>query len=65
MTLRTIPIRLVASRKNLFMGGDRELVMFSILLAAVLVFANQDWIAAGFGILILYGALALLRKMAK
>lgn len=65
MTLRTIPIRRVASRTNLFMGGDRELVMFSILLAAVLIFATQDWIAAGVGIVIWAGALTLLRKMAK
>jgi type IV secretion system protein VirB3 len=65
MTLRTIPIRRVASRTNLFMGGDRELVMFSILLAAVLIFTSQDWVAAGVGIAIWAGALALLRRMAK
>ncbi len=29
------------------MGGDRELVMLSILLAAVLIFTSQDRIAAG------------------
>ncbi|WP_199832257.1 conjugal transfer protein TrbD, partial [Salmonella enterica] len=50
MALRTIPIRRAASRTNLFMGGDRELVMFSILLAAVLIFMSQDWIAVGIGI---------------
>ncbi|MBW5357141.1 conjugal transfer protein [Escherichia coli] len=65
MALRTIPIRRAASRTNLFMGGDRELVMFSILLAAVLIFTSQDWIAAGVGIGIWGGALFLLRKMAK
>ncbi|EHT8580968.1 conjugal transfer protein TrbD [Salmonella enterica] len=65
MALRTIPIRRVASRTNLFMGGDRELVMFSILLAAVLIFTSQDWIAAGVGFAIWGGALALLRRMAK
>lgn len=65
MTLRTIPIRRVASRTNLFMGGDREMVMFSILLAAVLIFTSQDWVAAGVGIAIWAGSLALLRRMAK
>lgn len=65
MALRTIPIRRVASRTNLFMGGDRELVMFSILLAAVLIFTSQDWIAAGVGFAIWGGSLALLRRMAK
>ena len=29
MALRTIPIRRAGNRDNLFMGGDRELVMFS------------------------------------
>ncbi|PVZ82647.1 conjugal transfer protein [Serratia sp. S1B] len=65
MALRTIPIRRVASRTNLFMGGDRELVMFSILLAAVLIFTTQDWIAAAVGIAIWGGSLALLRRMGK
>lgn len=65
MALRTIPIRRVTSRSNLFMGGDRELVMFSILLAAVLIFTSQDWIAAGVGVAIWSGGLALLRRMAK
>lgn len=63
--LRTIPIRRVASRTNLFMGGDREMVMFSILLAAVLIFTSQDWIAAGVGIVIWGCSIALLRRMAK
>ncbi|EBM5962885.1 TPA: conjugal transfer protein TrbD [Salmonella enterica subsp. enterica serovar 16:l,v:-] len=65
MALRTIPIRRVAARSNLFMGGDREMVMFSILLAAVLIFTTQDWIAAGVGVLIWGASLALLRRMAK
>ncbi|EHM4299887.1 conjugal transfer protein TrbD [Salmonella enterica] len=65
MALRTIPIRRAASRTNLVMGGDRELVMFSILLAAVLIFMSQDWIAVGVGIVMWGGSLFLLRKMAK
>ncbi|NMQ07993.1 conjugal transfer protein TrbD, partial [Candidatus Accumulibacter phosphatis] len=32
MALRKIPIRRAGNRDNLFMGGDRELVMFSGLL---------------------------------
>ena len=42
MALRKIPIRRAGNRHNLFMGGDREMVMFSGLLAAILVFAAQD-----------------------
>ncbi len=65
MALRTIPIRRAGNRHNLFMGGDRELVMFSGLLAAVLVFAAQDMRAAAVGIGMWIAALWLLRKMAK
>ncbi|MCY0386736.1 conjugal transfer protein TrbD [Robbsia sp. Bb-Pol-6] len=65
MALRAIPIRRAGNRENLFMGGDRELVMFSGLLAAVLIFAAQDWLAAGFGAGAWCIALWTFRKMAK
>ena len=39
MALRAIPIRRAGNRENLFMGGDRELVMFSGLLAGALIFS--------------------------
>jgi hypothetical protein len=42
MALRKIPIRRAGNRDNLFMGGDRELVMFSGLLAFALVFSAQE-----------------------
>ncbi|MET0618557.1 MAG: VirB3 family type IV secretion system protein, partial [Luteibacter sp.] len=38
MAIRTVPIRRAGNRDNLFMGGDRELVLFSGLLAAALIF---------------------------
>lgn len=47
------------------MGGDREMVMFSGLLAAILVFAAQDWSAAITGVAAWFAALWVLRKMAK
>ena len=50
MALRKIPIRRAGNRHNLFMGGDREMVMFSGLLAAILVFAAQDWLAFFLGV---------------
>lgn len=65
MSLRSIPIRRAGNRHNLFMGGDRELVMFSGLLAAILVFAAQDWIALFVGIGLWFCSLNLLRLMAK
>lgn len=65
MTLRTIPIRRSGNRDNLFMGGDRELVMFSGLLAGALIFSAQDLRATIFGIILWFGALFACRIMAK
>lgn len=65
MALRTIPIRRAGNRDNLFMGGDRELVMFSGLLAGALIFSAQDVRATVFGILLWFGGLFALRLMAK
>ena len=50
MALRTIPIRRAGNRDNLFMGGDRELVMFSGLLAFALIFSAQELRATVFGL---------------
>ncbi|GAW47588.1 conjugal transfer protein TrbD [Vibrio sp. 1733] len=65
MALRTIPIRRAGNRANLFMGGDRELVMFSGLLAAALIFSAQEIRATVFGICLWWGALFVCRLMAK
>jgi type IV secretory pathway TrbD component len=65
MSLRTIPIRRAGNRHNLFMGGDRELVMFSGLMAFALIFSAQELRATVFGLLLWFGALYLCRLMAK
>jgi type IV secretion system protein VirB3 len=65
MSLRTIPIRRAGNRHNLFMGGDRELVMFSGLLAFALVFSAQEWKATIFGLVLWFTSLFLFRLMAK
>ncbi|HNK51399.1 MAG TPA: conjugal transfer protein TrbD, partial [Nitrospira sp.] len=65
MALRKIPIRRAGNRDNLFMGGDRELVMFSGLLAFALVFSAQELRATVVGLLLWFGALYALRIMAK
>ena len=65
MSLRTIPIRRAGNRHTLFMGGDREMVMFSGLLAAVLAFAAMDGLALAAGSALWFGSLWALRKMAK
>ena len=65
MALRTMPVHRVANRPNLFMGGDRELVMFTALLAFALVFSAQEWRASIFGVLLWFASLFLYRLMAK
>ncbi|WP_430231251.1 conjugal transfer protein TrbD [Nitrosomonas communis] len=65
MALRSIPIRRAGNRPNLFMGGDRELVMFSGLLAFTLVFSAHDWKALAYGIILWVFTLFALRLMAK
>ena len=47
------------------MGGDRELVMFSGLLAGALIFSAQDLLATVYGILLWIVALFVCRLMAK
>lgn len=63
--LHRVPIRRIGNRANLFMGGDRELVMLSGLVAFALVFNAQEWRAAIFGTALWVCALFLLRLMAK
>jgi type IV secretion system protein VirB3 len=65
MALRTIPIRRAGNRHNLFMGGDRELVMMAGLLAFALIFQAQELQATVAGLLLWFGALFACRRMAK
>ena len=65
MALRAIPIRRAGNRENLWMGGDRELVMFSGLLAFALIFSAQEVRATAFGVVLWFGALFAFRLMAK
>lgn len=63
--LRTIPIRRVGNRHNLVLGGDRELVMFSGLLAAALIFSAVEIRASVVGVCLWAASLWALRRMAK
>ena len=65
MALRTIPLHRAGNRENLFMGGDREMVMFAGLLAGALIFSAQDLTATVFGLLLWIVALFVCRLMAK
>jgi type IV secretory pathway TrbD component len=65
MPLRTIPIRRSGNRTSLFMGGDRELVMFTGLLAFALIFSAQELRASIVGISMWFISLWVFRLMAK
>jgi type IV secretion system protein TrbD len=65
VALRRIPMRRAGNRDNLFMGGDRELMMFSGLLAFALIFCAQEIRASVLGLVLWFGSLFLFRLMAK
>ncbi len=63
--LESVPIHRSLTRPNLVMGADRELVMFSGLIAATLVFYSWRLQAAIAGVLLWFFALFALRLMAR
>lgn len=65
MALRSVPIRRAGNRPNLFLGGDREAVMFVGMLAAILILLSQDTRAIVAGIVLWVACLSGLRKLAK
>lgn len=65
MGIRTIPIRRAGNRDNLIMGGDRELVLFTGLLAGALIFTAQEIKAGVFGVAMWVVSLQVFRGMAK
>ena len=48
--MRTVPIHRSLNRINTFMGGDREIVMCSALIAFVAIFFGQSVTSAALGI---------------
>ena len=65
MALRTIPIRRAGNRSSLFMGGDRELVMLSGVMAFALIFSAAELRATVVGVLLWFAALFVFHWMAK
>lgn len=63
--LHSIPIRRAGNRTTLFMGGDRELVMMSGVMAGALVFSAAELRATVIGIGLWFFALYVFRLMAK
>jgi|SRR4051812_12841373 type IV secretion system protein VirB3 len=65
MAIRTVPIHRAGNRDNLILGADREIVMFTGLLAGALIFSAQEIKACIFGVVLWVAALQVLRLMAK
>lgn len=65
MALRTVPIRRAGNRTNLFLGCDREVIMFIGAAAAALIFTAQDTTATLYGLLLWFVSLFILRVMGK
>jgi len=64
MALRAIPIRRAGNRHNLFLGGDRDAVMFVGLLSFALVATSLELKATLFGLGLWFVSLYVARKLA-
>ena len=62
---REIVIHQSANRPQLLLGGDRELVLFAALMAAMLVFALVTWWGAIAGVALWFVSVAVLSRMGK
>ena len=65
MSLARARIHRAGTRPHLFLGGDRELVLFTGLIAFALTVPSFQWASIVTGILLWLVVLYLLRKMAK
>jgi type IV secretion system protein TrbD len=65
MSQRRITLHRAGIRPHLFLGGDRELVLFSGLIAAVLIFACMQALTILIGITLWLVTLWVFRRMEK
>jgi type IV secretory pathway TrbD component len=65
MALRRVTLHRAGIRPHLFLGGDRELVLFSGLVAAVLIFSCFQPLTILAGITLWLTTLWVFRRMAK
>lgn len=63
--LESVPIHRALTRSNLFLGGDREMVMFSGLIAGTMVFYAWELKSAVVGTVFWFFSIYVLRLMAK
>jgi type IV secretion system protein TrbD len=65
MALRKVTLHRAGIRPHLFLGGDRELVLFAGLIAGVLIIWGHKWETVLVGVTLWTAALCVLRHMAK
>lgn len=65
MILRRSEFHRVLHRPNLFLGGERELVMFTALVCSGFVISSQNLVATVLGISIWLVCIGFFRRMAK
>ena len=63
--LRQIPIYRALNRPNLLMGGDRELVLVTILSTVFLIVLLASWYTVAIGVVVWFFGMWGLRWMAK
>lgn len=63
--LRRTPLHRALHRPNLVLGGERELVLFTALLAGGLAAVALSVVAVLVGAAVWFGCVGLLRRMAK
>lgn len=62
---RRIPIHRSLNRPNLILGGERELVLMTMLIGALIAFTASSWMQVGIGAAFWVFLHALLVEMAK
>jgi type IV secretory pathway TrbD component len=62
---RELVIHQSANRPNLILGGDRELVLITILVSVALGFSLATWWGIGLAVAFWAGAIAALQRMGK
>jgi type IV secretion system protein VirB3 len=63
--LRGVPIHRSLNRPSLFLGCDREMIMFAGLMAGVMIFLSMSLVTAVLGVLFWLFSMFVLRLMAK
>lgn len=62
---REVIIHQSANRPNLLLGGDRELVLVTIMIAVGLAFSLASWWGIGLAVGFWLGAVGILQRMGK